>query len=226
MTQTFTEHYEREDGRAIELTYAEPENAIRGGLVVLHEADGVTDGVRLLIASLAGEGWLAVAPHLDVVQPSPVAAPSPQPGLEEAPRPPSREDVLAATDVTLAWLVERGVLADLLGGVGFDLGGVAALVVASNRRLGAAVSVGGGHELPALVEIAGKLTSPWLGIYGDAGDELAAVEFEQLRDAAASSGTVTNLVRYPGANHRFDADPGAAVEAWQRTLNWFDAHLR
>ncbi|MTD58821.1 dienelactone hydrolase family protein [Amycolatopsis pithecellobii] len=208
MTQTYTEHYEREDGRAIELTYAEPENVVRGGLVVLHEADGVTDGVRLLVASLAGEGWLAVAPHLK----------------GEA----TREAILGATDITLAWLVEHGVQADLLGVVGFDLGGTAALVVASNRKLGAAVSVGGqgGKELPALVEIAGKLTSPWLGVYGDAGDELGAAEVEQLREAAATSGVASNVVRYPGANHRFDADPKAAVEAWQRTLSWFDAHLR
>ncbi|TNC20884.1 dienelactone hydrolase family protein [Amycolatopsis alkalitolerans] len=208
MTQTHTEHYEREDGRAIELTYAEPENVVRGGLVVLHEAEGITDGVRLLVASLATEGWLAVAPHLK--------------------GDPAREDVLAATDLTLAWLVEHGVEADLLGVVGFDLGGTAALVVASNRKLGAAVSVGGqnGGELPALLEIAGKLTSPWLGIYGDAGDELGASEVEQLREAAAASGSVSNVVRYPGANHRFDADPQAAVEAWQRTLSWFDAHLR
>jgi carboxymethylenebutenolidase len=208
MTQTHTELYDREDGRAIELTYAEPDNVVRGGLVVLHEADGITDGVRLLIASLAVEGWLAVAPHIEGE--------------------PAREDVLAATDVTLAWLVDHGVEVDLLGVVGFDLGGTAALVVASNRKLGAAVSVGGqgGGELPALVEIAGKLTSPWLGIYGDAGDDLAAAEVEQLRDAAATSGTVTNVVRYAGANHRFDADPDAAVEAWQRTLSWFDAHLR
>jgi carboxymethylenebutenolidase len=209
MTQTHTEHYRREDGRAIELTYGEPETAIRGGLVVLHEGDGITDGVRLLIASLASEGWLAVAPHMEGDKLT-------------------REDVLVATDITLAWLVDRGVEADLLGVVGFDLGGTAALVVASHRKLGAAVSVGGqgGRELPALVEIAGTLTSPWLGIYGDAGDELAAAEVEQLRDAAASSGAVTNVVRYPGANHRFDADPKAAMEAWQRALNWFDAHLR
>jgi carboxymethylenebutenolidase len=207
MTQTHTELYEREDGRAIELTYGEPESAVRGGLVVLHEADGVTDGVRLLIASLAGEGWLAAAPHMDTERLT-------------------REDVLAATDVTLAWLVDRGVRADLLGVVGFDLGGVAALVVASNRKLGAAVSVGGWRELPALTDLAGKLTSPWLGLYGDAGDEAAGTQVEQLRDAAAGAGVVTNVVRYPGANHRFDADPDAAVEAWQRTLSWFDAHLR
>jgi carboxymethylenebutenolidase len=140
----------------------------------------------------------------------------------------TRQDVLDATDITLAWLVERGVQADLLGVVGFDLGGTAALVVASHRKLGAAVSVGGQGvgELPALVEIAGKLTSPWLGMYGDPGDEKGEIAVARLRDAAASAGVVTNVVRYPGANHRFDADPGAAAEAWQRTLNWFDAHLQ
>lgn len=208
MTQTHTEHYEREDGRAIELTYAEPENAVRGGLVVLHEAEGITAGVRLLIASLASEGWLTVAPHLK--------------------GDPDRDDILAATDICLAWLVDHEVEADQLGVVGFDLGGTAALFVAASRKLGAAVSVGGqdGGDLAKLVEIAGRLTSPWLGIYGDDGDEPAAAEVERLRDAAASSDVVSDVVRYPGAHHRFDADPKAAVEAWQRTLNWFDAHLR
>ncbi len=139
MTQTHTEHYERDDGRAIELTYAEPENAVRGGLVVLHEAEGITAGVRLLIGSLATEGWLAVAPHLK--------------------GDPEQEDILAATDIALAWLVDHGVQADLIGVVGFDLGGTAALVVAANRKLGAAVSVGGqgGSDL---VASARKLSSP------------------------------------------------------------------
>jgi carboxymethylenebutenolidase len=209
MTMTRTDDYERADGRALRLTFADPDGATRGGLVVLHEADGVTDGVKLLVAGLAREGWLTVAPHMEDT------------GL-------TRQDVLDATDITLAWLVERGVRADLLGVVGFDLGGAAALVVASHRKLGAAVSVGGqgSGELPALVEIAGKLTSPWLGMYGDAGDETGEIEVERLREAAASAGVVTNVVRYPGANHRFDADPAAGDEAWQRTLSWFDAHLR
>ncbi|MFC4085179.1 dienelactone hydrolase family protein [Amycolatopsis samaneae] len=209
MTTTSTVEHPRADGSALHLTFAQPVGAVRGGLVVLHEADGVTDGVRLLLLSLAGEGWLTVTPHLD--------------GDDL-----TQQDLLDATDATLAWLGDRGVQADLIGVVGFDLGGTAALVVASHRRLGAAVSVGGQRvaELPTLVEIAGRLTSPWLGMYGDAGDEAGGAEVEQLREAAASAGVVTNVVHYPGAHHRFDADPAAAAEAWQRTLDWFDAHLR
>lgn len=210
MTLTTTVDHQHADGHTLRLTFAEPEGVVRGGLVVLHEeAEEVEEGLGLLLAGLAGEGWLTVTPHLerdDLTQ----------------------QDLLDATDATLVWLAERGVEADLIGVVGFDLGGTAALVVASNRRLGAAVSVGGQGvtELPVLVEIAGRLTSPWLGMYGDAGDEAGGAEVEQLRDAAASAKVATDVVRYPGANHRFDADPGAAAEAWQRTLNWFDAHLR
>lgn len=219
MTQTYTDDYRRDDGRALHLTFAEPDGVVRGGLVVLHGADGITDGVRMLVGTLADEGWLAVAP--DIYEASPEAE-----GL-------TGDDVLAATDITLAWLVEREIKADLLGVVGFDLGGTAALVVASRRQLGAAVSVGGqaspivtDAELPALVDIAGSLVSPWLGIYGDAGDDVGGAEVEGLREAAAMSKVATNVVRYAGANHRFDADPEAAAEAWQRTLSWFDAHLR
>ncbi|MEU6641274.1 dienelactone hydrolase family protein [Saccharomonospora sp. NPDC046836] len=216
MMQTYTEDHVRADGRAIRLTFAEPERVVRGGLVVLHEADGVDDKVRLLVSGLAGEGWLAVAPH---IQPS-------DRGL-------TGQDILAATDTTLAWLVDRAVRADLIGVMGFDVGGTAALVVAASRKLGAAVSVGGqgiskplSDELPALVDIAGNLVSPWLGLYGDEGDEAAEAEVERLREAASAAKVATNVVRYPGANHRFDADPAASAEAWQRTLDWFDGYLR
>ncbi|MBB1156837.1 MULTISPECIES: dienelactone hydrolase family protein [Amycolatopsis] len=210
MTSTTTVDHQRTDGSTLRLTFAEPDGALRGGLVVLHEGDGVTDGVLLLVKSLAGEGWLTVTPHIE--------------SGEQL----TQRDLLDATDRTLEWLTDRGVEADLRGVVGFDLGGTAALVVASHRKFGAAVSVGGQAvaELPKLLEIAGRVTSPWLGMYGDNGDEAGEAEVEQLREAAASAKVATNVVRYPGANHRFDADPSAAEEAWQRTLDWFDAHLR
>src|ERR1700743_3227471 len=64
MTETRTEIIELTDGRSVRLTIAEPDRPVRGGLVVLHEARGVTDVVRGLVSSLADEGWLAVAPNL------------------------------------------------------------------------------------------------------------------------------------------------------------------
>ncbi len=217
MTQTHTHDYERADGRGISMTYAEPDGAVRGGLVVLHEVGGVTEAARFLVASLAGEGWLAVTPHLQDLD-----------GRH------SGQDLLSVTDTTLAWLVDdRGIRGDLLGVVGFDLGGTASLVVAANRELGAAVSVGGrglttpaSPELPALTDIAGGLRSPWLGLHGDDGDQTGEAEVERLREAASAAKVATNVVRYAGASHRFDTAPDAAAEAWERTLAWFDAHLR
>jgi carboxymethylenebutenolidase len=223
MTETRTETFTLPDGRAATLTVAEPERVVRGGLVVLHEARGVTDTVRLLVSSFAAEGWLTVAPHLYHGEGS----------QEEQVRQLSGESVLADTDIAFAVLARRGITADLMGVVGFDLGGNAAMVVAGQRSIGAAVSVGAGGivqpvspALPPLVDIAGDLKCPWLGIYGDQDDAIETSEVEKLRDAAIGSGVATNVVRFPEAGHRFDEDPAAAAEAWHRTLNWFDAHLR
>jgi carboxymethylenebutenolidase len=223
MTETRTETFTLKDGRAATLTVAEPERVVRGGLVVLHEARGVTDTVRLLVSSFAAEGWLTVAPHLYHGEGS----------QEEQVRKLSGESVLADTDIAFAVLAQRGITADLMGVVGFDLGGNAAMVVAGQRSIGAAVSVGAGgivqpvsSALPPLVDIAGDLKCPWLGMYGDQDDAIETSEVEKLRDAAIGSGVATNVVRFPDAGHRFDEDPDAATEAWHRTLNWFDAHLR
>ncbi len=54
MTEIRTETVPLVDGSALRLTVAEPVSAIRGGIVVLHEARGVTDAVRGLVHGLAG----------------------------------------------------------------------------------------------------------------------------------------------------------------------------
>ncbi|MGH3517525.1 MAG: dienelactone hydrolase family protein [Haloechinothrix sp.] len=230
MTDTRTDAVPHPDGGRLSLTYAEPDGVVRGGIVVLHETDGVTDGVRLLVLSLAAEGWLAVAPHFGEEFAEEPAETSHAQAVATKARI-TGQAVLAATDTAIRWLLTRGVLPDLLGVMGFDLGGSAAMVVATSRPLGAAVSVGGlrvseDDDLPDLVDIAGTLTCPWLGIYGDSGDEADAREVERLREASARAEAAAEVVRYPGAHHRFDNHPDVAFEAWQRTLNWFDAHLR
>ncbi|MFI9381062.1 dienelactone hydrolase family protein [Kutzneria sp. NPDC052558] len=224
MTETRTENLPLTDGRELRVTAAEPDGAARGGLVLLHEARGVTDTVRLLAGSLASEGWLVVAPHL-----YPEAD---QLGDDQLPRL-GVESVLADIDVACVWLAERGITPDRTGVIGFDLGGAAALIVATRRAIGAAVSVSGrgiltplSDGLPSLVEVAHELSCPWLGLYGEQDEHITAEEVDKLRDAAASADVATDVVRVAQANHRFDTDPKASAEAWQRTLNWFDSHLR
>lgn len=232
MTQTRTETLALTDGTELRLTVAEPDNVVRGGLVVLHEARGVTDRVRRLVSALAEEGWLTVAPHLyhrDGADELDDGHAEDQ-VLDQIQRL-SGETILADTDAAFVWLSDQGVTTDCQGVIGFDIGGTAALVVAASRSLGAAVTVGGGgileplcDGLPALVEIAGELSCPWLGLYGSRG--VPDDEIEKLRDVAEGSEVALDLVRYPEADHRFDTDPEAAREAWQRARNWFDVHLR
>lgn len=222
------EHLLLPDGSELRLTVAEPESAVRGGIAVVPEARGVTDAVWRLAEGLAGEGWLAVIPHLyhrDGVGKLPEGGDPEQVRRHVAGL--SAESVDADTGAAFHWLAQRGVTADRIGVVGFGLGGALALIIATRRDLGAAVTVGGtgvvqpvAPTLPPLVDVAPDLRCPWLGIYG-ADSGVPEEEVHKLRDAAHSAQVATDLVHYC-----LDTGQSTAGETWARTLNWFDCHLR
>lgn len=226
MTQRSLEQILLSDGTRLRLTVAAPESAVRGGIVVGPEARGVTDAVWQLATGLAGEGWLAVIPHLyhrDGADALLGDSDTVRSHVERL----TAEFVHADTDAAFSWLARRGVSADQIGVVGFGLGGTVALIVATQRDLGAAVTIGGigvvqpiAATLPALVDVAPDLRCPWLGLYGRDG-EVPEEEVHKLRDAAHSAQVATDLVYC-----RFDTDQLVAPEAWARTLNWFGSHLR
>ncbi|HKR49183.1 MAG TPA: dienelactone hydrolase family protein [Pseudonocardiaceae bacterium] len=226
MTQRSLEHLPLSDGSELRLTVATPNSVVRGGIMVVPEARGVTDAVWQLAEGLAGERWLSVIPHLyhrdgvDELSDDPEQVHRYVAGL-------SADSVDIDTDASLRWLARRGVSADRTGAVGFGLGGAVALIAATQRDLGAAVTVDGigivqrvASTLPALVEAAPGLRCPWLGIYGS-GSEVTEEQVHKLRDAAHSARVATDLVHYC-----FDTDHSTADETWVRMLNWFDCHLR
>jgi carboxymethylenebutenolidase len=228
MTQRTLEQIPLSDGSELRLTVAVPESAVRGGIVVVPEARGVTDAVWQLAGDLAGEGWLAVIPHLyhrDGADELPQGS-DPEQVRSHVERL-SGESLHADTDASLRWLARRGVTADRIGMVGFGLGGAVALIVATQRDLGAAVTIDGigivqplAPTLPTLAEVAPDLRCPWLGIYG-ADSEVPGPEVDKLRDAAHSAQVATHLVHYC-----VDTDQSTVEETRARTLNWFDCHLR
>jgi carboxymethylenebutenolidase len=233
MAERRTEHFPLLDGSQLRLTIVEPDSAPRGGIVVVHEARGVTDNVLHLAQSLAREGWLAVVPHLyhrcgDDALPDA----DDEDGIRRQVHQLSAVSVLADADACCQWLAARQLTADLTGIVGFGLGGSIALLVAAEREMGAAVTVGGigvvrpvSPALRPLIDAAPELRCPWLGIYA-AGSETPEDEVNKLQDAAYSAQVATDLVYFAEDKCRFDTDQPAAVEAWTRTLNWFDSHLR
>lgn len=223
----------------VPLTVAEPAGVARGGIVVLHEARGLTPVVLDLVEALAAEGWLTVAPHLYhrvTGDPAPGgAAPAGSPdaggdlvaGL-------TGSTVLADCDGAFAWLAQRGTSADRIGVVGFDTGGAVALVVAASRNIGAAVSIAGGgivtplsDGLPALVAAAPSLACPWLGLYGEDDEVIPLAEVDALREAAARAEVATDVVTYLAAGHRLPGrDTDTERDAGERILGWFDSNLR
>jgi carboxymethylenebutenolidase len=228
MTQRSLKRILLSDGTGLRLAVATPESAVRGGIVVGPETRGVTDAVWQLATGLASEGWLAVIPYLfhrdgaDELSES-----SDGDTARSRVARLTAESVHADTDAAFHWLAQRGVTADRIGVVGFELGGAVALIVAARRDLGAAVTIGGigvvqpvSATLPALVDVAPDLRCPWLGLYSRDG-EVPDEEVHKLRDAAHSAQVATDLVHCC-----FDTDQSVAPEAWARTLNWFGSHLR
>ncbi|MCX4093825.1 dienelactone hydrolase family protein [Nocardia sp. alder85J] len=210
----------------VPLTVVEPEGVGRGGIVVLHESREFAVPLLELMGSLAGDGWIVVAPHLFHRDPLADSPPDSVFG----------QDLFDDFDAAFDWLTGRGVFPDCVGVLGFDTAGTAAFLVATNRPIGAAISVAAPGiaapltaEAPALVHAAPLLQAPWLGLYGADDPTIPADLVDELRDAAAGAAVATLVVTCAGRLHRADqprfdsADPADAVT---RIFDWFDSHLR
>lgn len=219
------------------LSIHEPSGAPIGGVMVVQEAFGVNDHIEDVCRRFAEEGWLAVAPHLFHRSGDPKLGYEDftlvKPHMEAL----TAAGVLTDIDAAFARLSSAGLAPLQVGVVGFCMGGTVALITAVEREVGAAVTFYGGgvtqgrFGFPPLVELALQLRAPWLGLYGDLDQGIPVEEVEQLRVAAATAATKTEVVRYPDAGHGFHCDqrasfnPTAANDGWRRTLDWFSRYL-
>ena len=203
------------------------------GVVVVHEAFGVTEHIESVADRFRAEGYAATAPaffpevfgydtSFDVIRPVMAAL--------------TGEHILSVLDEAVETL---GVRASRVAVVGFCMGGTVALYAGAMRELGAAVSFYGGgvtesrwEGVPPLVEVAPGLRSPWLGLYGDDDAGIPVEQVEALRAAAALAPVPTRIERYADAGHAFfnDArtksyDRAAAEAAWPLVLSWLRMNL-
>ncbi|MCK9896294.1 dienelactone hydrolase family protein [Frankia sp. AgB32] len=217
---------------------AEPDGPVRGGVIVLHEAFGLTEPVARLCTRFAHAGWRAIAPDLFHRVGSPVFDRGEVDAAMRIVAALSGTELLDDIDAAEAVLAEEGTALDRCAVVGFCVGGTAAFHAAVDRPFGAAVTFYGGgiraHRFgePSQLELADQLQTPWLGLYGEQDVSITDDDIEALRAATAKAPVPVEIIQYPGAGHSFYDDsrpdtyrPEDARDAWSRTLTWCDSHV-
>jgi carboxymethylenebutenolidase len=180
------------------------------GVVVVHDALGMSTDVRNQADWLAGEGYLAVAPNLyywgrrircliSTVR------------LGERP--------LSELHATRRWLAEDERCTGKVGVIGFCMGGDFALMMAPRRNGFSASSVNYGGATEEL-ERSLPDVCPIVGSYGakDRWPGLRRVP-DRLESMLAAAGVEHDIKVYPGAGHGFlnDHDP-AELPPWVRAI--------
>lgn len=205
------------------------------GVVVIHEAFGLTESIRQHADRLAAAGYLAFAPDLYLGKSwvRCVRGAMQQLKAESGP-------AFTAVEAARAWLASRPDCSGMTGAIGFCMGGGFALLCAPRDGFGA-VSVNYG-VVPADAEAALEGACPVVGSYG-ARDPMGVKQPDRLEKALTALGVPHDIKVYPEAGHHFMTparpalaplasaarmgyDEAAAEDSWRRILAFFADHLR
>ena len=206
---------------------AVPASGSGPGVIVLQEWWGLVPHIKAVADRFAEVGYVALAP--DLYEGESTTSP------DEAGRKMmalNMEKTAQALEIAIAYLLNHeAVNSKKAGVVGFCMGGQLALLAATvSDRIGATVDFYGIH--PNLKPDFSKLASPVLGLFGEQ-DSLVPIEaVEGLVAAIKSAGAAIETHVYSEAGHAFfnDTRPEAynataASDAWNKTLQFFQAHL-
>ena len=206
------------------------------GVVVVMDAAGLSDDIRIQADLLAAAGYLAFAPDLYSgrgIKCVVATLQASRSGAGEA-----YEDIEAARH----WLSERADCTGRIGIIGFCMGGGFALLSAPRYDFAAASVNYGDVPKDALDRLAGAC--PIVASYGkrDLGLKGRA---QRLETALTALGIEHDIKEYPTAGHSFmnrinagpvlgpvtkfvrvNYDHPATEDAWRRILEFFDTHIR
>ncbi len=204
-------------------------------VLVASEIFGVHEHIADVCRRFAKLGYLAIAPELFVRHGDAGAYTDIPKLVSEVVSKASGAQVNGDLDAAVAWAAANGGDTSKLAITGFCWGGGTTWrYAAHNPRLTAAAAWYGpvarsyhpGDK--TIIELAGSIKAPVLGLYGAADGGIPVETLTQLEAALKAAGnTRCEFVVYPDTPHAFYADyrpsyrKAAADDAWARTLAWF-----
>jgi carboxymethylenebutenolidase len=206
------------------------------GVVVVMDALGLSDDIRIQADLLAAAGYLAFAPDLYSgrgIKCVVATLQASRSGAGEA-----YEDIEAARH----WLSERADCTGRIGIIGFCMGGGFALLSAPRYDFAAASVNYGDVPKDAVDRLAGAC--PIVASYGKRDPELKG-RAQRLETALTALNIEHDIKEYPDVGHAFmnrinagpvlgpltkfvrmNYDHPTAEDAWRRILEFFDTHIR
>ena len=170
-----------------------PGDQARGAVVVVHEVFGLTPHIGDVVRRLGEAGWHTVAPDFfhrnatsvfsydDLSSALPVMNGLTAEGLTE--------DI----ELVLDYLKAAGFENERVSFIGFCMGGTISLYAGTLQRLSAVVTFYGGgvsrgrFGLAPLIDLAPRLQTPWLGLYGDLDESIPLHDVGELRKSASGA---------------------------------------
>jgi carboxymethylenebutenolidase len=225
------------DGSPMGLYVARPDGAGSfPAIVVIQNKYGVREFTQEMTRRVAEAGYVGVAPQLYHREGEP-NTPEETENFRHF-----RRDTNVISDINATINFLRGcgnVDTSKLGIVGFCMGGrVAFLMAAASKSFKAAVDFYGGgvyskwgNDRPAPSELAGDVSCPIQGHFGELDKNPPPDEMRTLDAELRRLGKEHEFFFYPDAPHGFNSSgwkgykPDHDATSWARTLEFFDKHL-
>ncbi len=211
-------------------------------IIVIMEAFGVTKHIEQVCDRFAEQGYVAVAPALYHRE-----HPNPKLGYDEMPAVQRymgalRDDELVDDiNVTINYIQDKypRTRGQKIGIVGYCVGGrITYLAATSCPGLSAASVYYGGRILvpfgdgQAPIDMTSQIKVPVMGNFGAKDENPTPADVGQIEAKLKEAGVTYDFKMYPDAGHGFNCDErasyheGSAKDALERTLGWFDKHVK
>lgn len=205
-------------------------------VLVVSEIFGLHEHIADVARRFAKQGYLAIAPDLFIRQGDPTKYDNIASLLKEVVSKVPDKQVFGDLDACVAWAKKNGGNPNKIAITGFCWGGrIVWLYSAQNPEIkagvawyGRLVNDGPQSELnPTFpIDIADKLKTPVLGLYGGKDEGIPLESVEKMRAALAKGKSKSEIVVYPNSGHAFNADyrpsyvAADAKDGWKRCIDW------